>query len=163
MYQSKCIGKIISFGTPEAFAHVKGSCQYPCLEGQVMFYPMGSEVLVVSSVWGLSCSDKCCRRSVLGMHIHEGGCCTGNSEDPFADAGAHYDLGGCPHPYHQGDLPPLFVNNGIAWGAVVASRFCIREIIGKTVIVHQMPDDFMTQPSGNSGARIGCGVIQRCR
>lgn len=82
------------------------------------------------------------------------------SKDPFANAMAHYDPEGCPHPYHAGDMPPLFGNNGFAFSAFITDRFSIREIIDKTVIIHSAPDDFMTQPSGNSGAKIACGVIK---
>lgn len=159
MYQSDCIGRIISCRNPDAVANVRGSMEYPCIGGQVRLYAIGNEVLLVTSLYGLPNAAGCLHRTVLGMHIHEGGCCSGNQEDPFADAGAHYDTAGCPHPYHQGDLPPVFVNDGMAWGAVITDKFTIQEIRGKTVIIHQMPDDFMTQPSGNSGAKIACGVI----
>lgn len=160
MYQSNCIGRIISCGKPCALANIKGSSGYPCLGGQVRFYHLGREVLLVTSLYGLPHSEGCSRRTVLGMHIHEGGRCSGNAEDPFADAGAHYDTADCPHPYHQGDLPPVFVNDGLAWSAVITNKFTVEEIRGKTVIIHQMPDDFMTQPSGNSGSKIACGVIR---
>ena len=45
--------------------------------------------------------------------------------------------------------------------SVLLNKFSINEIIGKTVIIHDMPDDFTTQPSGNSGTKIACGVIQK--
>lgn len=44
---------------------------------------------------------------------------------------------------------------------VYTDRFYVDEIIGKTVIVHEDPDDFHTQPSGNAGKKIACGVILR--
>ncbi len=159
MYQSECIGRIMSCRNPDAQARVRGSGAYPCIGGQVRLYSVGNEVLLVTSLYGLPYLSPCSGAGVLGMHIHGGGRCSGNREDPFADAGSHYDTEGCPHPYHQGDLPPVFVNKGLAWGAVVTDRFTIEEIRGKTVIIHRMPDDFMTQPSGNSGEKIACGVI----
>ncbi len=61
----------------------------------------------------------------------------------------------------NGDLPPLIENNGYAYMSVLLNKFSINEIIGKTVIIHDMPDDFTTQPSGNSGTKIACGVIQK--
>jgi Cu-Zn family superoxide dismutase len=57
-------------------------------------------------------------------------------------------------------MPPLFGNNGSAWMMYSTDRFTIPEIIGKTVIIHSGIDDFSTQPSGNSGAKIACGAIQ---
>ena len=44
---------------------------------------------------------------------------------------------------------------------VLSNRFSIEEIIGRTVIIHDAPDDFRTQPSGNAGMKIACGVIQK--
>ena len=84
---------------------------------------------------------------------------TGNEDDPFADAKTHYNPKSCPHPYHAGDLPPLFSANGYAYSAVLTDRFTVDEIIGKTVVIHSSPDDFTTQPSGNAGRKIACGVI----
>lgn len=98
---------------------------------------------------------------VFGFHIHEGDRCAGNAEDPFADAKAHYNPQNTLHPYHAGDLPPVFSNEGWAWYAAITTRFHSEEIIGKTMILHAMPDDLMTQPSGNSGEKIACGIIRK--
>lgn len=57
-------------------------------------------------------------------------------------------------------MPPLFENNGYAYLSFLTNRFHIKDIIGKTVIIHDMPDDFRTDPSGNSGNKIACGIIQ---
>lgn len=81
--------------------------------------------------------------------------------DPFSNAMAHYNPENCPHPYHAGDMPPLFGNQGYAFLMFLTDRFMVRNVIGKTVIIHDNPDDFTTQPSGNSGAKIACGVIQK--
>ena len=102
--------------------------------------------------------DKCKGR-FFGFHIHNGISCTGNSTDPFADAGSHYTVNNCPHPYHTGDLPPLLENNGFAYMNVFINKFSLDDIIGKVIIIHDMPDDFKTQPSGNSGEKIACGKI----
>ena len=71
----------------------------------------------------------------------------------------HYNPQGCPHPYHAGDLPPLFGNQGYAFSAFVTDRFAVREIVEKTIIIHSKPDDFKTQPSGDSGEKMACGKI----
>ena len=65
------------------------------------------------------------------------------------------------HPYHAGDLPPLFGSGGVAVSVFLTDRFHLEDIIGKTVIIHSSPDDFTTQPSGNAGAKIACGEIKR--
>ena len=64
------------------------------------------------------------------------------------------------HPNHSGDMPPLLGNQGYAWMAFYDKRFTIPEIIGKSLIIHRMPDNFTTQPAGDSGERIACGVIK---
>ena len=79
--------------------------------------------------------------------------------EPFSDAGGHYSKVSAGHPFHSGDLPPLFGNDGYAWYAVLTDRFSIEDIIGRTVIIHADPDDFTSQPSGKSGKRIACGVV----
>ncbi len=85
--------------------------------------------------------------------------CTGNNEDEFADAKMHFNPSKCPHPFHIGDLPPLIENNGYAYMSVLINKFKIKDIIGKVLIIHDMPDDFFTQPSGNSGTKIACGIL----
>ena len=54
-----------------------------------------------------------------------------------------------------------FGNNGYAYLSVFTSRFSIDDIISKVLIIHDMPDDFTTQPSGNAGTKIACGKIMR--
>ncbi len=73
--------------------------------------------------------------------------CTGNSEDEFSNAKTHYNPNNHPHPYHSGDLPPLIESNGYAYMSVLLNKFKIQDIIGKVIIIHDMPDDFTTQPS----------------
>lgn len=64
-----------------------------------------------------------------------------------------------PHPFHAGDLPPLLSCKGRAYLAVITGRFCVKDVIGRSVVIHAGPDDLHTQPAGNAGAKIGCGVI----
>lgn len=141
-----------------AIAKIKGSSDYPNLHGTVTFKQTRSGVLVTAEVCGLPCENKC-NSEIFAFHIHNGTCCTGNSKDPFADADAHYNPGNCPHPYHAGDLPPLFSNRGYAYMSVLTDRFTVKEIIGKVIIIHDQVDDFTTQPSGNAGTKIACGKI----
>lgn len=146
---------------PQAMAMVYGNEAYPDLLGSVRFYQTAYGVLVVAEVQGLPAPAGNCEAPIFGFHIHEGGSCTGNAENPFANAGMHWNPNGCPHPEHAGDLPPLFGANGYAFLACLSNRFSVEEIIGRTVIIHAHPDDFTTQPSGNSGAMIACGEIVR--
>ncbi|MGN0633361.1 MAG: superoxide dismutase family protein [Oscillospiraceae bacterium] len=144
---------------PSAEAVINGSAEYPDLSGWVKFYQTDSGVLVYAQLKNLPMSSAPCKNRVFAFHIHENGKCSGNSADPFADVGGHYNPGGCPHPYHAGDLPPLFGNNGLALSVFLTDRFTVGEIIGRAVIIHEKPDDFASQPSGNAGAKIACGKI----
>lgn len=146
---------------PAAAAEISGSPEYPEITGRVLFYRTALGVLVFAQVFGLPVSESVCQKQLFAFHIHSGSSCTGNPEDPFAGAMAHYNPGGCAHPSHAGDLLPLWSNRGYAFELFLTDRFAIGEIIGKTVIVHRQPDDFSTQPSGNSGAKIACGIIRR--
>lgn len=148
---------------PQATAILRGSPAYPSIEGRASFYLTPYGVLVATQIRGLPTSDAPCEHPVFALHIHGGNRCSGNEADPFADAGTHYNPYDCPHPYHAGDLPPLFDAGGIAYSAVLADRFSLREILGKTLILHASPDDFTSQPSGNAGTKIACGVITPTR
>lgn len=141
-----------------AAAEIKGSAKYPSIHGSVSFRQMKNGVLVTAEICGLP-EEQSEHDGVFGFHIHEGTSCSGNSTDPFADAKTHFNPGNRPHPYHAGDLPPLFGNNGYAYMSVFTNRFTVRDIIGKVIIIHAKPDDFTTQPSGNSGEKIACGKI----
>lgn len=145
---------------PNAKAEIKGSMFYPKIQGDVWFYQTEYGVLVVADIEGLPNLDGNCNNPIFAFHIHNGSRCSGNDDDPFANVGTHYNPHNCLHPQHAGDLPPLFSANGNAFLAVLTSRFNVYEVIGKTVIIHFSPDDFTTQPSGNSGVKIACGEIK---
>ena len=135
-----------------ASATVKGGCQAPGICGQVNFYQKQNYVLVSAHI-------KCLPETptgFFGFHIHEGKSCTGTD---FADTLNHYNPKHTPHPTHAGDMPPLIYCNGSAYLNFTTDRFCVKDIIGRTVVIHDMPDDFNSQPSGNAGKKIACGVI----
>lgn len=145
---------------PAAYAELLGNPGTGEIHGMVRFYPIGAGVLVNAEVYGLPVSTEPCGSDIFGFHIHEGHSCTGDNSDPYANAGAHFNPSLCPHPAHEGDMPPLFGSNGFAWMMYETDRLRISDIIGKTIIIHSQPDDFSTQPSGNSGMKIACGTIQ---
>ena len=147
---------------PDAQAVISGSEAYPGISGIVRFYQTRAGVLVAAEVSGLPVDAEPCGRNIFGFHIHSGEECEGDATDPFAAALGHYDPDGCPHPAHAGDMPPLFANRGKAFGVFLTDRFSVREIIGRTVILHSSPDDFTSQPSGNAGTKITCGQIRTC-
>jgi Cu-Zn family superoxide dismutase len=146
---------------PDAAAVLIGSEAEPQISGVTQFYQTDSGVLVVAQIFGLPYTEGDCSDRVYGFHIHSGEACAGNENDPFSEAGTHFDPQNCSHPGHAGDLPPLFGNHGLAVCAVLTDRFTVREILHRTVVVHSDRDDFSTDPSGSAGTKIACGVIER--
>lgn len=143
-------------GDPAAIAHISAG-QDSSISGMVSFFPHNSGVLVTAQIHGLPYEKEPCSSRVFGFHIHDGATCTAPD---FQDAGGHFNPEDCPHPHHAGDLPPLFGCKGEAYLSILTDRFSIPDVIGHTVVIHDAPDDFETQPSGNAGARIACGVIR---
>lgn len=146
---------------PKAVAVIKGSSSYPDIKGTVYFYQTPEGVLITASISGLPQDSGECSSRVFGFHIHGGDSCTGTEQSPFENTGSHYDKLKCDHPHHSGDMPPLFGNNGSAYLSFLTNRIYVADIIGKTVVIHSQPDDFVSQPAGNSGTKIACGKIVR--
>ena len=130
--------------------------------GEATFEQVGDKVHVVVFVQGLKPDQE------HGLHIHEVGDCS--SGDGMSTKG-HFNPQGKPHGHpgamesHAGDLPALKANKaGRANVQVDVSGITVTpgpaSIIGRGLIVHADPDDYKTQPTGNAGARIACGVIQ---
>lgn len=105
-----------------------------------------------------------------GAHIHAVGRC-----DPpgFESAGPHWNPAGMKHGkanpqgMHRGDLPNLMVGTDgrgsleiTLPGAVAGGPAALMDADGAAVVIHMSPDDYRTDPSGNSGARIACGVFR---
>ena len=145
---------------PFARAEISGSIEYPSIKGGVDFYATPVGIVVCAEVSGLPYEpDKKCASQIYGLHIHNVGRCTGSSDDPFGDAGEHFDKSGCAHPNDSGDLPPLFGNHGYAWCAVLTDRFSSEDVIGRSVIVHLDGDCFKEDVEASMGKRIACGII----
>ena len=129
--------------------------------GEATFDQTGSKVRVVVFVQGLKAGQE------HGLHIHEVGDC-GNAAE---NAKGHFNPSGKPHgspshaDRHAGDLPALVATTqGRATVQVDVDMISVGSgsgsIVGRALVVHANPDDYKTQPGGNSGARIACGVIQ---
>lgn len=145
--------RAISGTSPYAYADIRGGT----VAGSLVAYAYDAGTIIVVEAEGLPVTD--CEQGIHGLHIHEGASCQPLDGVEFGAAGGHFSLTSCPHPYHTGDLPPLFSTMGKAWMAVYTDKFRPDQIIGRTVIIHRDPDDFTTQPAGHSGTRIACGEI----
>jgi Cu-Zn family superoxide dismutase len=130
--------------------------------GEVRFKRQGDAVIVEGRISGLKPGQE------HGFHIHEKGDC---SSGDGMSAGGHFNPTAKPHgplhgEHHVGDLPALKAGaDGVASFSVRVDGMSIgsgaTDIVGRALIVHAQPDDYSTQPTGNSGARIACAVIRR--
>jgi len=145
----------------KAKADIKGSSEYSSIKGDVYFSNYKNGVMVTVKLEGLPKDKDGKKGRFFGFHIHDGTSCTGNTEDEFKDANTHLNPNKLQHPFHIGDLPPIIECGGRAYMEVLVDKFKISDIIGKVIILHDMPDDFTTQPSGNAGKKIACGKIEK--
>lgn len=129
--------------------------------GEVTFEQMGDKVRVTAQVIGLKPNQE------HGFHIHEVGDCS--SGDGMSAKG-HFNPYGKPHgpqasEHHAGDMPNLKADDKgrvrmTAELDVVTVTAGPASLIGRAVVVHADADDYKTQPTGNAGARLACGVIR---
>jgi Cu-Zn family superoxide dismutase len=148
-----------------AVSKIKGGPIAPNLTGEVMFEEIPDGVMVTVYVQGLPAyqpgSGNQKQVGPFGFHIHEQGSCDiGNQANPFQAAGEHWNPNKQPHGNHPGDFPVLFSNNGMAYMVFFTNRFKLDDIIGKSILIHQSPDDYVSQPAGDAGKRLACGLIQ---
>lgn len=135
------------------------------LSGNITFTESNGEVTMKATIRGLQNGQD------HAIHIHEKGDC---SAEDGSSAGGHWNptnerhgKWGDAEGYHAGDIGNLEADeNGVAELEFSTDQWCIgcndmtKDIVGKAIIVHEDPDDFETQPTGNAGGRIGCGVIK---
>lgn len=149
-----------------ATAALKGGPLAPAIKGIVQFKDVAGGTEVYIKVSGLppyqSAKGNKPQIGPHGFHLHEKGDCTvGDRHNPFQGAGGHWNPDNQPHGNHAGDFPVLFSNDGKAKMRFFTNRFKVADIIGRAVIIHESPDDYRTQPAGNSGRRLACGVVQK--
>lgn len=140
--------------------------------GTVTFSPQGNAVELAVEVQGL-------KPGVHGFHIHANGACAPGADPAagrivdFGAAGGHFDPGhsrnhGRPGDdkaiAHAGELPALQAgSDGRATLRYLHSQISLERaadsVMGRSVVVHADPDDYVSDPAGNSGARVLCGVI----
>ena len=139
------------------------------VEGIVTFTQVADGVRVDADISGLSPGKH-------GFHVHQYGDCSSadGSAAPASAAGDHFNPGNHPHgapdvkARHEGDMGNIEADaSGVAKLNYVDHSLSLadgeKSIIGRAVIVHEKADDLKSQPSGEAGARIACGVIGRVR
>jgi Cu-Zn family superoxide dismutase len=131
--------------------------------GELSLTSMGTGVHIRGELTGLAINSE------HGFHVHDKGDC---SAPDAGSAGGHFNPGGQPHgdprgsAHHAGDLINVRADEqgraqvDVHTEAATLGDGGANDIAGKAIIVHAKPDDYSSQPSGNSGDRIACGVIE---
>jgi superoxide dismutase, Cu-Zn family len=129
--------------------------------GIVTFTQYGDKVAVEGTITGLT-------PGAHGFHVHENGDC---SAPDATSAGSHFNPSSKPHGAHSGgdrhggDLGNLQADQHgnvlvkIEVEGLTTAAGKPDSVVGRALIVHADPDDFKTQPTGNSGKRVACAVI----
>lgn len=131
------------------------------VSGTVGFTQRGDKLVMTGEVRGLRPNAE------HGFHVHERGDC---SAPDASSAGGHFNPDAKPHgragqgQHHAGDVPNLKADaNGVARVDVELSWLSLagatNGVIGRSLVVHRDPDDYRSQPAGNSGPRVACGLI----
>ena len=151
----------VSPGT-RAIAHLAGASG-SLVSGTLVLVQTRVGVRIQGDIGGLAPG------STHGFHVHETGDC---SAADASSAGGHFNPGGSPHGkagtaiHHAGDIDNIVVDaSGVAHVDATVQGMVLgggssANILGRALVVHAAPDDYRTQPSGNSGARIACGVVR---
>lgn len=130
--------------------------------GRVTFHEADGKTYIRADINGLPGNQQ------FGFHVHEKGDC---SAPDFMSAAGHFNPQGKPHGDHKteqahaGDMPNLSSNGeGVAVLSYTTGVLTVapgpNSVVGRAVVVHQNPDDYKSQPAGNAGPRIACGVIK---
>ena len=149
---------------PEATAQLQPTRGHTA-SGTASFKQIGDRVRVHAAVSGLAPGKE------YGFHVHEAGDC--GSGDGMSAKG-HFNPYGKPHAHHStperhaGDLPALKADAaGRAELSIELDVLTVAagpaSVVGRGLIVHALPDDYRTQPTGNAGGRIACAVIRRVK
>lgn len=145
---------------------VLASASGSLVSGKLNLRPMSDGVHLTGEIGGLT------PNSTHAIHIHEKGDC---SAADATSAGGHFNPAAQQHgrvdhgAHHAGDMDNLVANaEGVAKVDAHASGVTLgggapNDVVGRAVIVHASADDYKTQPTGNAGARLACGVIKTGR
>ena len=147
----------------DAIAHISPSQLAPDIHGTVKFLKADEGTWVEAEIFGLpDFSEGTASSPQVGpfaFHIHDFATCgSAYTDTPFLGAGGHWNPDGDPHGNHAGDFPVLFSNCGTAKMLFFTNRFFPEDVVGRSVVIHQSPDDYQTQPA-SGGVRLACGEI----
>ena len=147
---------------PTATATLQGAPEDADFKGTITLTPDPGGVRVVAHLEGID------QDGPHGFHVHETGDCShGEGGKHFTSAGGHFNPDNVEHacpptePRHAGDLGNIEVTNGTGHleTTLKLSLSGPNSVVGKAIILHANADDCKTQPTGNAGDRLACGVV----
>ena len=153
---------VLTTPTPNQAIAVIGSTNDSGVTGTAVFTQNGDQITLIIEIQGAT-------PGLHAVHIHEKGDCSAPDDK---SAGGHWNPTDVAHgkwgegEFHLGDIGNITVGeDGIGNISLTTDLWEIGtgsdvDVVGRGIIVHADPDDFTSQPSGNAGARIGCGVIE---
>ena len=131
--------------------------------GSAQLNQLAQGVQIVVAVSGLPAGKH-------ALHIHETGAC----EPPFESAGGHFNPTDAEHGWdspggpHAGDLPNIYVGEGAVQIEYITDRVTLEDGAtslfdddGSAIVIHQGEDDYVSEPAGDAGTRLACGVIEK--
>jgi Cu-Zn family superoxide dismutase len=141
---------------------ITGTAHSPNTTGTVVLTDTAEGLRITGTIANLTPGEH-------GFHVHEYGSCNNDGDD----AGGHFNPAGVKHGHllsdgfedsHGGDLGNIYAaEDGVATFDRIYPGLTLADspysVVGRSLIVHADPDDLTTQPTGNAGARFGCGVI----
>jgi Cu-Zn family superoxide dismutase len=146
-----------------ATATLQGAPEDTDFKGTITLTPEGDGVRVVAHLEGVDVNGQ------HGFHVHETGDCShGEGDKHFTSAGGHFNPNNVEHacpptePRHAGDLGNIEVTNGTGHLETTTNLLSLsgpNSAVGKAIILHAKADDCKTQPTGDAGDRLACGVV----
>jgi Cu-Zn family superoxide dismutase len=152
-----------TISVPRATAVLQGAPTDTDFKGTVTFIQEGNGVRIVADLAGVDTDGK------HGFHVHQTGeCVHGEGDKHFTSAGGHFNPGNANHacppeePRHAGDLGNIEVTRGVGHLEETSTLLSLsgpNSVVGKAIILHAKADDCKTQPTGDAGDRLACGVV----
>ena len=130
--------------------------------GTITLTPDGTGVRVVADISGVDADGP------HAIHFHENGMCDHDAAGGkhFTSAGSHFNPAGADHagpptePRHAGDLGNVEISGGSGRLELTVNNVTADQLAGKAIILHAKQDDCKTQPTGDAGDRLACGVVE---
>lgn len=145
---------------PAMTATLQGAPDDTDFSGTVTLTPDGTGVRVVAELSGVDTDGQ------HAIHVHENGMCDHEAGGKhFTSAGSHFNPAGAEHacpptePRHAGDMGNVAISGGSGRLELTLNNVTADQLAGKAIILHAKQDDCKTQPTGDAGDRLACGVV----